>query len=120
MATFDAKTYKATVLRTYSKGEEAEQLREVLAAMTRDPKSEAYARLDLNALFAVPMPVQSAELQEWHKSIVSALNKAQGLPAGKLLKQLLEVLEAQGVNRPSGAAFRRSARPTSKGPSTRR
>lgn len=97
MATFDAKAYKTNVLRPYSKGEAAEQLREVLAEMTRDPQSDAYARLDLNALFAVPTPVEASELRAWRTSIVPTLNKAKGLPAALRIKQLLESIEKQGV-----------------------
>lgn len=97
MATFDAKAYKTNVLRPFSKGEGAEQLREVLAEMTRDPQSEAYARLDLNALFAVPTPVEASELKSWRTSIVPTLNKAKGLPAAQRIKQLLESIEKQGV-----------------------
>lgn len=97
MATFDAKAYKSNVLRPFSKGEGAEQLREVLAEMTRDPKSEAYTRLDLNALFAVPTPAEASELKAWRASIVPTLNKAKGLPAAMRIKQLLESIEKTGV-----------------------
>lgn len=96
MTAFDAKQYRDSVLKPNSRGEGGEQLREVLAELQRDPASNCYAKLDLNMLFAVPTPVSDAELVEWRSRIEPALNKASQLPAAKLLKQLLELLEQQG------------------------
>ena len=96
MATFDAKKYRDTVLKPHSRGEGYEQLREVLAELHRDPGSGGYAKLDLGMLFGVPSPVSEPELKEWRTKIEPALNRAQQLPAAKLLKQLLDVLSTQG------------------------
>jgi hypothetical protein len=98
MARFDATAYRNDVLKPNSRGEAYEQLREVVAELTRDVDSKAYARLDLNALYAIPSPVTAAELTEWKSRVVPALNKAeQSLPSARLLKTLLETLE-KGVD----------------------
>jgi hypothetical protein len=99
MATFDATAYRNDVLKPNSRGEAFEQLREVVAEVTRDADSTAYARLDLNALYAIPSPVTAAQLVEWRTRVVPALNKAEkSLPAASLLKILFEALEKKGVN----------------------
>lgn len=97
MSGFDPKKYKQEVLKEHSRGEGMEQLREVLQLLNRDPASTAYARLDLNFLYAVPNPVTEAELKAWKTNVVSTLNKAkQTFAAAKLLSSLLEHLESQG------------------------
>ncbi|KTR89240.1 hypothetical protein NS220_15970 [Microbacterium testaceum] len=93
---FDARAYRDAVLKKHSRGEDYEQLRDVMAALQRDPSSTAYAALDLNTLFGIDHPTTAAQLADWDARIVPALNKAATLPAAKLLRDLLHALKNQG------------------------
>ncbi|MFJ2621483.1 fibronectin type III domain-containing protein [Glutamicibacter sp. NPDC087344] len=97
MGNFDIKRYKSEVLKPHSKGEQFEQIREVVQALGRSDNDQSYMRLDLQRLYAVPSPATNAELEAWRPTIRSALNKSAGMFAvAKLLNSLLEYLEARG------------------------
>lgn len=97
MNEFDAKAYRNDVLKPSSRGEQLARLKAVIADLRRDPASTAYASLDLQRLYALPSVLTDEALRErFERKVLPALNKASAMPSAALLKQLHELMAAQG------------------------